>query len=313
MQQRRHLLNRPSTQDITERINDLSDEIKGTLHDEAQVRWAEVVKATNYRTTPSKVWKVIRFLHSRQVSAPSTHEAILSPNSLSIPSPKEQANLLAHYAAISRLPPDPADRLVQRRLRRLDADEDLEPQFAPAQVVVAVRNLGSSKATGPDGVAYAHLKNLGPHGIRSLVDIYNQSIRLNVISSLWKRATMLPLLKPGKPPSVAGSYRPISLLCTPSKVLERLILDKVLPLFPVRSFQHGFKSLHSTSTLLTTVSQSVLEGLNHGKPALISLVAASDISKAFDTVSRYKLVSKILDTQLQPNYKRRLSNFIAGR
>ena len=93
----------------------------------------------------------------------------------------------------------------------------------------------------------------------------------------------------------------------------RLILDKVLPLFPVRSFQHSFKSLHSTSILLTTVSQSVLKGLNHGGPVLKSLVAAIDISKAFDTVPQYKLVSKILDTQLQPNYKRWLSNFIAGR
>ena len=119
------------------------------------------------------------------MSAPDTHEAILPPNSISIPSYKEQANLLAsHYAAISHLPPDPADCLVQRRLRRLDAnEEELEPQFAPAQVVVAVSNLGSSKATGPDGVAYAHLKNLGSHGIRSLVDVYNQSIRLNVIPS----------------------------------------------------------------------------------------------------------------------------------
>ena len=138
------------------------------------------------------------------MSAPNTHEAILPPTSLSIPSPKEQANLLAsYYAAINRLPPDPADRLVQRRLRRLDADEDLEPQFAPAQVVVAVKNLGSSKVTGPDGVAYAHLKNLGSNEIRSLVDIYNQSIRLNVISFLWKRATMIPLLKPGKPPPLS--------------------------------------------------------------------------------------------------------------
>ena len=94
------------------------------------------------------------------------------------------------------------------------------------------------------------------------------------------------------------------LLCTPSKIFERLILDKVLPLFPVDSFQHGFKSLLSTSTLLTTVSQSVFKGLNHGKPALRSLVAAIDISKAFDTVSWYKLISKMLDAQLQPNYKR---------
>ena len=69
----------------------------------------------------------------------------------------------------------------------------------------------------------------------------------------------------------------------------------------------------STSTALTTVSQSVLEDLNHGKPDLRSLVAAIGISKAFDTVPWYKLISKILDTQLQYNYKRWLSNFIAGR
>ena len=56
MQQRRHLLNRPPAQDITERINDLSDEIKGRLHDEAQARWAEIAEAINYRTTPSKSW-----------------------------------------------------------------------------------------------------------------------------------------------------------------------------------------------------------------------------------------------------------------
>ena len=94
----------------------------------------------------------------------------------------------------------------------------------------------------------------------------------------------------------AWQDRPISLLCTPSKVFEKLILDKVFPLFPICSFQHGFKAPHSTSTLLTTVSQSVLDGLNHSKLALRSLVAAIDISKAFDTVPRYKLVSKILDT-----------------
>ena len=163
MQQRRHLLNLSPAQDITERINDLSDEINGRLPDEVQARWAEVVEAINYRTTSSKFWRLIWSLHSRLVSAPDTHETILPPNFLSISSSKEQTNLLAsHYAAISLLPPDPADRLVQRRLRRLDANEDLEPQFAPAQVVVALRNLGSSKATGPDGDAYTRLKTLEP-------------------------------------------------------------------------------------------------------------------------------------------------------
>ena len=97
MQQRRHLLNRLPAQDITERINDLSDEIKGRRYDKAQARWAEVVEAINYRTTPSKSWRVIRSLNSRQVRAPDTHEIILPPNFLSIPSPKQQTSLLASH------------------------------------------------------------------------------------------------------------------------------------------------------------------------------------------------------------------------
>ena len=47
----------------------------------------------------------------------------------------------------------------------------LGPNFTLVEVIVAVRNLSSSKVTVPNGVAYGHLKQLGPHGIRSLVDI----------------------------------------------------------------------------------------------------------------------------------------------
>jgi len=42
-------------------------------------------------------------------------------------------------------------------------------------------------------------------------------------------------------------------------------------------------------------------------------MAAIDISKAFDTVSQNVLMSKILDTDLHPNYERWLAYFISGR
>ena len=71
--------------------------------------------------------------------------------------------------------------------------------------------------------------------------------------------------------------------------------------------------MHSTATLLTSLTQSTLEGLNHSKPALRSLIAAIDISKAFDTVPRHVLISKILDTDIPPNYKKWLANFLSGR
>jgi hypothetical protein len=46
----------------------------------------------------------------------------------------------------------------------------------------------------------------------------------------WKVAQMILILKLGKPPHAPSSYRPISLLPIPSKVFEKLLLNRLLPL-----------------------------------------------------------------------------------
>ena len=58
------------------------------------------------------------------------------------------------------------------------------------------------------------------------------------------------------------------------------------------------------TALLTALSLSVLKGLQHVKPAHRFLAVAIDISKTVNTASRWKLVAKILDTHLPPQYKR---------
>jgi len=208
-----------------------------------------------------------------------------------------------------------SNRRVQRRLHRTELDPGLPDQLSPAQVTEAIKWTGSSSARGPDGLAYDHLRHLRPLGIRALCSLFNQSIRLNAIPYLWKLSTIVPLLKSDKTPNLPMSYRPISLLCTPSKILERLVLTKINPSVSSRlsSSQHGFRPLHSTCTLHSSLSQSILDSLNCSKPASRSLVAAMDISKVLDTVPRNVLMSKILHTNLHPNYERWLAYFIAGR
>ena len=60
----------------------------------------------------------------------------------------------------------------------------------------------------------------------------------------------------GKRPSVVASYRLSSLLCTPSKLLEKLVFNKVISLLPVSNFQNNFMLLHFTTTILVALSQS---------------------------------------------------------
>ena len=56
------------------------------------------------------------------------------------------------------------------------------------------------------------------------------------IPKIWRKATVIALPKPNKPKDDPKSYRPISLLCIPFKLLERMIHRRINPtLIPATS------------------------------------------------------------------------------
>jgi len=56
------------------------------------------------------------------------------------------------------------------------------------------------------------------------------------IPKIWRKAKVIAIEKPGKDPSLAANYCPISLLSVCYKLLERLALGAFLPqtIFPER-------------------------------------------------------------------------------
>jgi len=58
-------------------------------------------------------------------------------------------------------------------------------------------------------------------------DFLNSCMRQLKISKIWRRALVVAILKPEKQLGDPKSYRPISLLCIPFKILERLIYTRV--------------------------------------------------------------------------------------
>ena len=120
-----------------------------------------------------------------------------------------------------------------------------------------------------------------PVAIGALTDILNQTIVHNNITNTLKMGKIIPILKPNKNPTEPSSYRTISLLCYPIIILERLIFNTITQRIPLSPTQHGFRALHSATTLLTTLTQYIHEGLNFPKPAYRTLLATIDISKAF--------------------------------
>jgi len=86
-------------------------------------------------------------------------------------------------------------------------------------------------------------------------------MRLGYFSGTWKIAIIVPVHKPGRPNSSPKSYRPISLLPTFSKLLERILLHRIksfLKIIPLQQF--SFKPFHSTTYQLQRVSEIIVNG-----------------------------------------------------
>jgi hypothetical protein len=109
--------------------------------------------------------------------------------------------------------------------------------------------------------------------------MFNAALTLGHFPSQWKVAQIIFLLKPRNPPHEITSYRPISLLPVVSKVFEKLLLNRLLPLVSSHSLipdhQFGFRKWHSTIDQTHRVVQQIeaaLETKQYCSAALLALV-----------------------------------------
>ena len=67
-------------------------------------------------------------------------------------------------------------------------------------------------APGYDNIHVEFLKNLGPKARTWLSKFFSRIMALHSIPKMWRKAKVIAVEKPGKDPSLAAKYRPISLL-----------------------------------------------------------------------------------------------------
>ena len=132
--------------------------------------------------------------------------------------------------------------------------------FSATTVTKAIKACKNCTAPRADGLNIFQLKHLGPFGTQYLTPLYNLSYEHATLPAIWKQATILPLLKPGKPQDRSTSYGPMSLLCPASKVLGKLMLQCSSPHFHLSKTQHGFRSGRSTTTVLLSLVHQFASG-----------------------------------------------------
>ena len=149
-----------------------------------------------------------------------------------------------------------------------------------------IRNLDSSKTSGPDCVPVVVLKNCEPELSYILAKVFNYCLKESCFPDCWKVSSVVSVFKNVGERSTAKNYRPVSLLSVVSKVFEKLVNNRIVDHLEkcgrFSDFQYGFRSSRSTADLLTVASDRIARAFNRSGA---TRAVALDISKSFDMLA----------------------------
>ena len=126
-----------------------------------------------------------------------------------------------------------------------------------------------------------------------LVHIVNISFETGIFPERWKKAIIKPI--PKIPiPLTPSDFRPISLLCTLSKIIEKVVNIQIIAYITkyqlLDPYQSAYRKNHSTQTALLKLTEDIYEAMDDSDVTLLVLL---DFSKAFDTVNHKLLLAKL--------------------
>lgn len=156
-----------------------------------------------------------------------------------------------------------------------------------------ITGLRSDCAVGWDGIPSSVIKASRCSLIPPLKHILNLCLAEGIFPEAFKKAVVHPIFKSGDRDNVTN-YRPISVLTTLSKILEKILNIRLLSYLERNNLlscnQFGFRKAISTEDAVMELTNKIVKNLDK-KTKMIGIFL--DLSKAFDTVSVPLLLAKM--------------------
>ena len=250
-------------------------------------RWSEAVRNIDFSHSSRKAWSIINNLTGR-----SRH----SPRNCSVSANAIAAQLVRNgkYEGVDRESSRLISQEVSDRWRAL-IPSPVNPfgDFSPREFAAALQHVKLGKAPGPDSICPELIIHAGTALKSWLRGFLSSCLRQLKIPKVWRRALAVAIPKPNKPVEDPKSYRSISLLCVPYKILERLIYARIEPIVDplLPGEQAGFRHGKSTVDQVVLLTQNIEDSFEAKKKAGAVFV---DLTAAYDTVWHRGLICKLL-------------------
>lgn len=219
--------------------------------------------------------------------------------------------------------------LAKQILQKLNTDETTLAQNArtkntplssmalyltdPAEVIDVITSLKSQSAPGIDKITASILKMFRFHLAKPISYLTNLSFEQGVFPEVFKHAIICPVHKSGNK-HLPTNYRPISLLSTLSKVVEKIMNKRLIGFMETNKLlglhQFGFRAKHSTDEAVLHLTNNIISHIDRGDKCLAVFL---DLQKAFDTVSIPILLSRLENLGIRGNALLWLRDYLTER
>ena len=131
-----------------------------------------------------------------------------------------------------------------------------------SEITTLIHNLPNKTSKGHDDISNVMLKSLHLSLVLPLTIIFNKSINEGCFPVLMKFADVVPLYK-SKEHYLTTNYRPISLLITVSKLLEKIMYKRTDSFLTTTNQlyagQYGFRQQHSCENAICELVSAIVK------------------------------------------------------
>jgi hypothetical protein len=272
-------------------------------------------KFKQYAKNPKKTWDLLYELTNGNKKKVEISNLLVDGNNIN--QPETIANVFNKFFAtagknvaesVPRSNVNPTTYLPYSNVPDLEFD-----RISSAHVSDIIKSFPNKSSVDLDGISLKLLKYVKFEIREPLAHIFNLSLESGQFPTRLKNSRTVPIFKAGDP-TVCDNYRPISLISTFSKIIEKIVATNLTNHLQLNKLlhknQYGFQRNMSTEHNLIQVVNYIGNALNKGNYCIGIFL---DLRKAFDSCSHDILLKKLEKLGLRGNVLAWFDSYLKNR